>query len=674
MPATRPTATSRSRLLRHGYVTHRIVDTAGAGCIVLAFAARVAMQLLRPANSLRLDQMRQTLRSALARRGRETLAWLAIGGTLAAMFVTAYQVREGWAQRRLAAERAVRDQLTTTAVLIGTEAARMSGLELRALLWPALGTNGMANPRPLTLDAFARAGAGQFAAMSDDRGAMRPGYFRLARTERGDWTPELGGALATDTAYARAVLDEVNRWTRDVNLDRPTARIGILRPNVQGVPTVIGMAPERAADGRAIALFGVVYARTAALRTHVGHVLRGLSSVPVASSGRRDGAGGPVASRDEVQREDALRDGITVGNASLAVRLRYTNGLRDAISPTASDDAAWRSGFVATRDIDGPDGGFTVEVAVPDAVGQRFVAAAMPSDSEQLMLVGVLLLGLGFAAAAALGLRRQYKLAEARRTFVAAVSHELRTPLAHVNALSETLLLGRAESPEQAQRWLRAIHREGRRLSVLTENVLLHARGERRGIRAAPQWTDVAAVVHDAVSLVEAQAHARSARIVVVVGSAVDGSTGSTGGWVDAAAVRQIVINFIENALKFGPDGQTVTVTLGIDRPATHDGTGGLLRLSVDDEGPGVPTGDRERIWQPFVRLAEGGTAPAGTGLGLSVVRQLVTELNGRWFMCNLPEHGARFRVELPLGAPPTRVAERVADRASRPATSRAQR
>src|SRR5687768_9261059 len=109
----------------------------------------------RPANSLRLDQMRQTLRSALARRGRETVAWLAIGGTLAAMFVTAHQVRQGWEHRRLAAENAVRDHLTTAAVLIGSEAARMSGLELRALLWPALGANG--SPRRLTLDEFVRA-------------------------------------------------------------------------------------------------------------------------------------------------------------------------------------------------------------------------------------------------------------------------------------------------------------------------------------------------------------------------------------------------------------------------------------------------------------------------------------------------------------------------------------
>ena len=583
--------------------------------------------------------MRQTLRTAVARRGRETVAWLAIVGTLAAMFLTAHQVRQGWEQRRLAAERAVRDQLTTAAVLIGTEAAKMSALELRALLWPALGTNGRPNPRPLTLDEFARAGAGQFAAMSDDRGAARPGYFRLARRGREQWTAELRGALATDSMYARAVLDAVGRWTDRVDVDGPGVGIAIIHPNVQGVPVVVGMAPERGADGRVVALFGVAYARSVALRTHVGHVLHGVSLLPTPSRELSDGTKG----------DSTKIGGNKVDNAVIAVRLRYATGLLDAASPVAADDAVWQSAFVAKRPIDGRDGGFTVEVAVPDSVGQHYVSTAMPSGSEQLMHVGVLLLGLGFAVAAALGLRRQYKLAEARRTFVAAVSHELRTPLAHVNALSETLLLGRAESPEQAQRWLRAIHREGRRLSVLTENVLLHARGERRGIRAAPQWTDVSAVVRDAVSLVEAQAQARLARIVID-GTAVGGAMGGARARIDAAAVGQIVINFLENALKFGPDGQTVTVRVDLERPAAP-GAGGLLRLTVDDEGPGIPPADRDRIWQPFVRLVEGGSAPAGTGLGLSVVRQLVAELGGRWSVCNVSGRGARFRVELPVVA-----------------------
>src|SRR5687768_17156830 len=623
--------------------------------------------------------MRQTLRSAIARRGGEAVAWLAIGGTLAAMFLTAHQVREGWAQRRLAAEQAVRDRLTTAAVLIGAEAARMSALDLRALLWPALATNASPSARPLTLDEFAGAGAEQFPAMHDDRGAARPGYFRLARNGRGEWIAELRGALATDSVYARAVLAEVRRYTDRVDVDRRGARNVILYPNVRGLPFVVGMAPERGADRRMVALFGVAYARTAALRTHVLHVLHGISLLPAPS-------GEPTDRTGRSKWGQAPGPGARGDNAALAVRLRYATGFRDAVSPAAADDAVWRSGFVAARGVPGLDGGFIVEVAVSERVGRRYVEAATPLGGERLMLGGVLFLGLGFAAAAALGLRRQYKLAEARRTFVAAVSHELRTPLAHVNALSETLLLGRAESPEQAQRWLRAIHREGRRLSVLTENVLLHARGEQRGIRAAPQWTDIGAVVHDAVSLVEAQAHARSARIVIA-GSAVDDtvggvdperSRGASGqargdahGWVDAAAVRQIIINFIENALKFGPEGQTVTVTLDLERRSAPGDAGDLLRLSVDDEGPGVPPADRERVWQPFVRLAEGGNAPAGTGLGLSVVRQLVAELGGRCSVCDVPGRGARFRVELPLAAPAPRVAERATEPA---ASSPAQR
>ena len=187
--------------------------------------------------------MRQTLRSAITRRGGEAVAWLAIGGTLAAMFFTAHQVRQGWAQRRLAAEQAVRDRLTTAAVLVGTEAARMSALDLRALLWPALATNASPSSRSLTLDEFAGAGAGQFPAMHDARSATRTGYFRLARDGRGEWTSELRGALAADSVYARAVLEEVRRYTDHVDAGGRAGRNVILYPNVRGLPFVVGMAP-----------------------------------------------------------------------------------------------------------------------------------------------------------------------------------------------------------------------------------------------------------------------------------------------------------------------------------------------------------------------------------------------------------------------------------------------
>src|SRR5690349_22810213 len=131
----------------------------------------------------------------------------------------------------MAAERAVRDQLTTTALLIGTEATKMSALELRAFLWPVLGANARPSTRPLTLDASARAGTGVLGAMSDDRGAPRPGYFRLARGAGGEWTADVRGALATESAYARTVLEAARRWTGAVGVDRPDVRIGILYPS-----------------------------------------------------------------------------------------------------------------------------------------------------------------------------------------------------------------------------------------------------------------------------------------------------------------------------------------------------------------------------------------------------------------------------------------------------------
>ena len=188
---------------------------------------------------MRLASLHQSLRGAFARRGREAVAWLAIGGTLAAMLFTAQQVLREWDQRRVAAERAVRDQLTTAAVLIGTEAAKMSALELRALLWPVLGRNESPNARPLTIDEFARAGPGIFAVMDNDRGAVGPGYFRLDLTDVGNPAAQLSGALATDTMYARAELDEVRQWKGRMNLDRPDVRIVGLRPQVRSLPMVM---------------------------------------------------------------------------------------------------------------------------------------------------------------------------------------------------------------------------------------------------------------------------------------------------------------------------------------------------------------------------------------------------------------------------------------------------
>jgi signal transduction histidine kinase len=110
----------------------------------------------------------------------------------------------------------------------------------------------------------------------------------------------------------------------------------------------------------------------------------------------------------------------------------------------------------------------------------------------------------------------------------------------------------------------------------------------------------------------------------------------------DAAALRHVLLNFLDNAAKYGPPTQTVRVAA-----ARY---GALVRLTVDDEGPGVPPTEREAIWAPFARLDRDrrGTRP-GSGIGLSVVRDLITRQQGRCWVDDAPTGGARFVVELPV-------------------------
>ncbi|HZK77724.1 MAG TPA: HAMP domain-containing sensor histidine kinase, partial [Gemmatimonadaceae bacterium] len=110
---------------------------------------------------------------------------------------------------------------------------------------------------------------------------------------------------------------------------------------------------------------------------------------------------------------------------------------------------------------------------------------------------------------------------------------------------------------------------------------------------------------------------------------------------VDPRALRQIVLNLLDNAVKYGPLGQTVTVAL--------EGTDDKVLISVEDKGPGVPKGDREKVWDPYVRLSrETESAAGGSGIGLSIVRELVRLHGGRAWVEDAPEGGARFVVEFP--------------------------
>jgi signal transduction histidine kinase len=231
-------------------------------------------------------------------------------------------------------------------------------------------------------------------------------------------------------------------------------------------------------------------------------------------------------------------------------------------------------------------------------------------------------------------LRREYELARLRSEFVSGVSHELRTPLAQIRMFSETLLLGRVRSEAEARRSLEIIQQESRRLGHLVDNVLQFSKGQHQPARLAREPRALEPLLRE---VLDAFAPLARARRVTLRFEADDVVTAP----VDTSALRQIVLNLLDNAVKYGPADQTVTVRLAFER--------GEARLSVEDEGTGIATADVARIWAPFARLPQASAAGvAGAGIGLAVVRELTDLHGGRVTVTRAASGGACFTVSLP--------------------------
>src|SRR5439155_11579626 len=264
--------------------------------------------------------------------------------------------------------------------------------------------------------------------------------------------------------------------------------------------------------------------------------------------------------------------------------------------------------FAARDSVDAMLGGMAVHVALRPDMAPKLIIGGMPRDQRPRLLI-LLALTASLVAVALQQLRREYELARLRGDFVSRVSHELRTPLAQIRMFSETLLLDRVRSDEERQRSVEIMDQEARRLTHLVENLLHFSRTERRITEIHPALTPLAPLVCEVVENFAPIAAARRMRITAP-------ESGDVVAPVDADALRQMLINLLDNAVKYGPEGQRIAVALAAEN--------GSARVLVDDEGPGVPAGDRERIWERFWRLqGDRGSAVAGTGIGLAVVREL---------------------------------------------------
>lgn len=293
---------------------------------------------------------------------------------------------------------------------------------------------------------------------------------------------------------------------------------------------------------------------------------------------------------------------------------------RDALALSGGDDApTWRielrhrSGSLATA-----------------LAGARLRNALLGAG-----VLAVLLAGFGFLWVAE---QRARRLAERELAFVAGVSHELRTPLAVVRTAASNLARGIVARPEAVAEYGVLIEREAERVSGLVERVLRFSGGD---APLALEDADLARIVAAAVERCGPWSDRK--RFTVAVDVAQDARRAR----VDVAALTTALHNLIENAIKYGPDGQTVRVSA---RRSREDGA---VVLEVADTGPGVAPEDRARLFEPFYRAPSVRTGGIpGSGLGLSVAREIVRAHGGSLELVEGGSgSGATFRLCLP-GAP----------------------
>jgi len=221
-----------------------------------------------------------------------------------------------------------------------------------------------------------------------------------------------------------------------------------------------------------------------------------------------------------------------------------------------------------------------------------------------------------------------------RRDFVANVSHELRTPLSMIKGAVENLQDGAAQDPAAAAKFLEIIDRHAGRLGLLIEDLLLLS--ELDSGRVELKLQDVQ--LRDAAAETIDDLMPAAAKRGVTLANDVHGDYTVR---ADPLRLKQILSNLVENAIRHGREN-------GLVRVSASPGAEGWLRVSVSDDGPGVPEAVRERIFERFFRADKARTRNrGGTGLGLSIVKNLVLAHGGEVRVDSAPEGGSVFSFTL---------------------------
>jgi signal transduction histidine kinase len=479
---------------------------------------------------------------------------------------------------RVTAERALRDYATVAGWELVTASDERLQREVNTALGPVAGSPA-ASPYDSLPPATALSPAADSLLPCPTPGATRFTFSVDLRT----------GALATTghppPTLTRWLADTVSRDARSATGESGRSSIVWGPPGSAGAGTVLAYAVKTvryngyAAHDAPLAVYGVASC-PAAVATLLRRVLATHPLLPARVAG-------------------GIPSGALVGleASDPAGRVLLRAGPAGGPSAYAGDVAA-------------SPGSIAVRAWIPAAVAGRLVVAQ--PGARLPLLLGLFALTAGLTAVAARQLRREQELVRLRHDFTSSVSHELRTPLTQILLYGETLELGRAAGEDARREAAGVIVQEARRLAHLVENVLQLSRAERRMVRVMPSPVALAPLLREILERFAPLAGADAVRIRTELDETIVARA-------DAEALHQIVINLLDNAIKYGGRGPVTLRAFGRN---------GRAVIEIEDEGPGIAGAERERVWEPFVRLHRAGRTP-GSGIGLAVVRELVVAHGG---------------------------------------------
>ena len=250
-----------------------------------------------------------------------------------------------------------------------------------------------------------------------------------------------------------------------------------------------------------------------------------------------------------------------------------------------------------------------------------------------LLLAGILVFGLVLTIRA---VSHELELARMKSDFVSTVSHEFKSPLTSIRQLAEMLQSGRVPSEERRQKYYDVLLEQSERLALLTDNILSLAKIEEGRAEFAFERTDISALLTNVVSSIQDRVRHEGFDIELDIHGPIPLIA------VDRTAFSQAMTNLIDNAIKYSGDSRKIIVSASVEEQT--------LTIAVQDFGVGIKKEDIDKVFERFYRGGDELTRTVkGSGLGLTLVKEIVEAHRGNVGVESEPGKGSVFSVRLPL-------------------------